>query len=67
MENNRIVPLNRCGFCGATSYRRVVARDPQGAMRYAERLVCTGCTREFADMQAWRQGASGTPSEAALP
>ncbi|RYH70899.1 MAG: hypothetical protein EON54_01150 [Alcaligenaceae bacterium] len=52
-------PLNRCGYCGATSYRRVLTRDAEGVMRYAEQLLCSGCQREFADMTAWRDGASG--------
>lgn len=66
MESNRISPMNRCGHCGATSYRRAVARDLQGAMRYAERLVCTGCTHEYSDVQAWRDGLPGTPPAAAV-
>lgn len=61
MESEQATPTNRCGYCGSTSYRRVIERDTQGAMRYGERLVCSGCTREFTDMQAWRQGKSNGP------
>lgn len=57
-------PKNFCGICGATSYRKVIARDASGAMRPMERLRCTGCEREFADVQAWRQGL---PSAHAFP
>lgn len=49
-------PKNFCGICSATSYRKVIARDASGAMRTMERLRCTGCEREFADVHAWRQG-----------
>lgn len=45
-----------CGICGATSYRQVIARDTSGAMRPRERLRWSSCEREFADVQAWRQG-----------
>ncbi|KRC22553.1 hypothetical protein ASE31_21990 [Acidovorax sp. Root217] len=47
---------NYCGICRATSYRKVIARDDSGAMRTTERLRCTGCGREFLDVQSWRQG-----------
>ena len=47
---------NCCGYCGATSYHRVVARDDAGVMRYTEVLRCTGCGREYANLQVWRQG-----------
>ena len=52
---------SRCGICGATSYHRVVARDSGGVMRYTERLQCTGCSHEFADVKAWREGACAEP------
>lgn len=58
METDQPAPMNRCGYCGSTNYRRVVERDAQGLMRYGERLLCSGCTREFTDLDAWRQGAS---------
>ncbi len=57
-------PLNRCGYCGATSYRRVLARDTEGVMRYAEPLLCSSCQREFADLTAWREGATGEHPQA---
>ncbi len=57
-------PRNFCGICGATSYRKVIARDASGAMRPIERLRCTGCEREFLDVQAWRLGG---PSVSASP
>lgn len=63
MTGDQTGPLNRCGYCGSTNYRRVVERDAQGAMRYGQRLVCSGCTREFASMEDWRQGQcdAGSP------
>lgn len=53
---------NCCGYCGATSYHRVVARDETGAMRYTETLQCTGCNRVFASLQIWRQGGDQEPA-----
>lgn len=64
MKTNDPAPPNRCGYCGATSYRRVLGRDLNGVMRYAAQLLCSGCSREFADMTAWRRGAV---SEQTLP
>ncbi len=57
MQKNPSVTVNQCGYCGATSYHRVVARDETGAMRYTETLQCTGCNREFANLHVWRQGS----------
>jgi len=54
MQPVKQTSTNRCSFCGATSYHRVVARDAEGVMRYTERLRCMGCTREFPSMKAWR-------------
>lgn len=53
---NRSTARNCCGYCGATSYHRVLARDDAGVMRYTEALRCTGCGREYANLQVWRQG-----------
>lgn len=65
MHSNPTAPQNRCGVCGATSYRRVVERDSQGVMRYGEQLICSGCAREFTGMAAWRRGQSDLPPGAA--
>jgi len=62
MQSPKYTPANSCGFCGATSYRRVVARDTLGVLRATERLLCTGCTREFPDVKTWRQGRQDTPA-----
>ena len=62
MQSPKYSPANSCGFCGATSYRRVVARDTLGVLRATERLLCTGCTREFPDVKTWRQGRQDTPA-----
>jgi hypothetical protein len=53
---------NCCGYCGATSYHRVVARDDAGVMRYTDALRCTGCGREYANLQVWRQGEKEEPT-----
>jgi hypothetical protein len=39
----------------------VVARDETGAMRYTDTLQCSGCSREFANLEIWRQGGAQTP------
>jgi len=54
-------PRNFCGIYGATSYRKVIARDASGAMRPTSRLRCIGYEREFLDVQSWRQGAPWVP------
>lgn len=56
METDLSTPVNRCGYYGSTNYRRAVEHNAKGAMRYAERLVCSGCTCEFTDMNEWREG-----------
>ncbi|MDR6154751.1 DNA-directed RNA polymerase subunit RPC12/RpoP [Acidovorax delafieldii] len=55
---NSTTVSNRCGYCGATSYHRLLARDDAGVMRYTEALRCTGCGREYANLQVWRQGGT---------
>ena len=45
-------------MCGATSYRRVIARDEQGAMRHTDLYQCSGCSVVFADPKAWRDGGA---------
>jgi len=65
MHADQPAPVNRCGYCGAASYRPVVERDAAGAMRYAARLVCSGCSREFTDLSTWRLGSHGAPPPAA--
>lgn len=53
---------NFYGIYGATSYRKVIARDASGAMRPMERLRCTGCEREFLDVQARLQDVRCAPA-----
>lgn len=53
-------PLHCCRMCGATSYRRVVARDDEGAMRATQLYQCSGCSVVFADPKAWRDGGADT-------
>lgn len=50
------VPLNACRMCGATSYRRVLARDAEGKLSPNGLYQCSGCSVVFADPQAWRDG-----------
>lgn len=61
MPPDQLIPENRCGFCGDTSYRPVVERDAAGAMHYADRLVCSGCSREFSGLASWRSGVHNAP------
>ena len=46
----------RCRMCGASSYRRLVQRGPDGAMGYGDLYRCSGCSVTFTDPSAWRQG-----------
>ena len=46
--------VNSCRQCGATCYRRVIARDSDGAMRPTGRYRCTGCSLSFVDPKEWR-------------
>lgn len=51
---------NRCHLCGATNYRNVLARDSQGAMRPTAQIICSGCNRQYANVQAWRSPEAPT-------
>lgn len=61
--------LNACRLCGATSYRRVLARDETGAVRPNGLFQCSGCTVVFADPAAWRDGGQdvGAPQSLVKP
>ncbi|MFM2068484.1 MAG: hypothetical protein RLZZ584_3393 [Pseudomonadota bacterium] len=48
--------MHRCHHCRATSYRQVIARDDQGAMRATGRYRCTGCSVVFSNVREWREG-----------
>lgn len=62
-------PLNACRLCGATSYRRVLARDDSGALRPNGLYQCSGCSVVFANPQAWRDGGADVapPAPAVRP
>lgn len=64
MPPDQLLPMNRCGLCSATSYRPLIERDEAGAMSYTDRLVCSGCGREFSDLHTWRRGANDAPPPA---
>ena len=49
-------PVNSCHRCGCTSYRPVIARDAQGAMRVTDNYVCTNCKFQFTRVEDWRDG-----------
>ena len=57
-------PIYCCRMCGATSYRRVLARDEGGAMRATELYQCSGCSVVFADPRAWREGGGDAVPDA---
>ena len=44
----------RCRLCGATSYRRVIARDSAGDLVATALYHCSGCSVTFTDPAAWR-------------
>ena len=57
-------PTHCCRMCGATSYRRVLARDEGGAMRATELYQCSSCSVVFADPRAWREGGGDVVPDA---
>lgn len=46
-------PRYACQRCGATSYRALMARGMDGAMRASGRYACTGCRLEFEQVAQW--------------
>lgn len=58
--------MTKCHVCGATSFRKVIERDPGGAMSHLGRFACDGCGMVFTDRQVWR-GVVRVPSADALP
>lgn len=48
-------PHYRCRSCGASSYQRLVRRDPDGVMRYSGVYKCSGCSLEFTQLGSWRE------------
>jgi len=53
---NPNLPLNACRTCGATNYRRVIARDERGDLKPTGLYQCSGCSVVFANPKAWRDG-----------
>lgn len=45
--------MTKCHVCGATSFRKVIERDPGGAMSHLGRFACDGCGMVFTDRQVW--------------
>jgi hypothetical protein len=62
---NASTALHRCHRCGATSYRPVIERDAQGAMRPNGRYRCTGCELVFATLREWREGLAAPQAQVA--
>jgi hypothetical protein len=50
-------PRNSCRVCAATSYRPVIARGDDGAMRATGQYKCSKCSVLFRDLSDWRDGA----------
>lgn len=44
----------RCRQCGTASYARLVQRGADGAMGYADRYRCSGCSLIFSNPAEWR-------------
>jgi hypothetical protein len=58
--------MHRCHRCNATSYRQVIERDAEGAMRPCGLYRCTGCEIVFSTTREWRDGPS-SPSALSSP
>jgi DNA-directed RNA polymerase subunit RPC12/RpoP len=54
IEMESVLNPYRCRQCGAASYARLVHRGPDGAMGYADRYRCSGCSLTFTDPAEWR-------------
>jgi DNA-directed RNA polymerase subunit RPC12/RpoP len=52
-----MVNQNKCERCGAASYKPVIGRDENGAMKPTGEYQCVGCGLKFKDLDEWRQGA----------
>lgn len=53
-------PRYACHRCGATSYRALMTRGADGAMRASGRHACTGCRLEFDHVSEWAGTSSDT-------
>jgi len=49
-------PTNSCNRCGATSYRPVLSRAADGAMRPNGQYMCVRCKILFTTIDQWRLG-----------
>lgn len=49
-------PVNACRRCGATSYRPVLSRATDGAMRPSGQYMCVRCKVLFTTIDQWRLG-----------
>lgn len=47
-------PVNACHRCGATAYKPVITRDPEGNMRPNGQYQCVKCLLVFSSMSEWR-------------
>lgn len=45
----------RCRLCGASSYRKMVHRGPDGAMVYSGLYRCSDCSVTFSDPSSWHE------------
>lgn len=59
-------PVYRCRSCGATSYRKLTYRAPDGVMRYSDVYRCSGCSVTFAEPASWRERRLRARGSAAL-
>lgn len=57
----------RCRQCGAVTYARLVHRGPDGAMGYADRYRCSGCSLTFSDPTEWHVQNGPTANAAQAP
>lgn len=60
-------PVNACHRCGATAYKPVITRDPQGNMRPSGQYQCVKCLLVFSSMSEWRGETPIQPAPSAQP
>jgi transposase-like protein len=56
-------PSNSCRKCGATNYRPVLERGPEGRLQPSGRYRCHGCGMVFTEIDEWR----APPRPCAIP
>jgi DNA-directed RNA polymerase subunit RPC12/RpoP len=58
---------NKCERCGAASFKPVIGRDEDGAMKPTGEYQCVGCGLKFKDLDEWRRGPGSKGKTCKVP